>query len=383
MKILQVFDLTSPSGTSIFVNQLCNKLTEQGQQVTWLTTDWDKDQSIIKHPIYYNLQMLHCTSNFTNFYITPAIDNWCKEHLKTYDVIHLHVARSYQNLYLIKYARKFNIPYILDTHGSLPRGKGIKCLFKSIYDFYSSLTTNDIFYANAVIAENEFGKQEYLDFGIKEDKIKIIYPPLDINQFNNLPEYGLFRQKYNIKSPIVSYIGRINKIKGLDLLVEGFNELRKNISAKLVIIGNNDGYQKELKGLINKLSLTDQVIFTGFLSGKEKLEALIDSDVVCQVSKYEQGLYAPLDAIMCGTPIIVSNNSGAGIDAKVLKIGILCDYNKYDLARKTHDTIVFNQLIRNQRIPTEQQIIRDNLSFEVQIPKYISMYQEVISRNSQ
>ena len=54
-------------------------------------------------------------------------------------------------------------------------------------------------------------------------------------------------------------------------------------------MGDDDGYKQNLKKIIDKEELNDRVLFTGYLSGDKKLSCLVDSSVVVQTSRYEQG----------------------------------------------------------------------------------------------
>src|SRR4030042_4478797 len=122
-------------------------------------------------------------------------------------------------------------------------------------------------------------------------------------------------------------LGRIYHIKGLDFLVETFHELAQaRQDVVLAICGNDDGYQSRLQKLVTKLGLSNRVIFTGFLAGQDKLAALVDADVVVQPSRYEYAAWAPIEAVLCGTPIIVSRDSGAGEDVSRIDAGYLVDY---------------------------------------------------------
>ena len=51
---------------------------------------------------------------------------------------------------------------------------------------------------------------------------------------------------------------------------------------------------QECKELAAALKIHDRVLFTGFIAGTEKNEALIDADIVAQMSRQEQGAWAPL-----------------------------------------------------------------------------------------
>ena len=124
-----------------------------------------------------------------------------RKQLKDFDVIHLHCFRSFQNIVIQHYARKYGIPYILDAHGSVPRttrsGRNLKWALKWLYDViygYRILRR-----AGRVIAETEKGYGEYLAMGVTRDKISVITPPFDIEEFAELPPPGLFRSKHDIK----------------------------------------------------------------------------------------------------------------------------------------------------------------------------------------
>ena len=132
------------------------------------------------------------------------------------------------------------------------------------------------------------------------------------------------------------FLGRIHWIKGIDILTEAFARVTaRRPDALLAIAGPDDGYRGTLETLSARLGIQDRVLFTGFLGGAHKLSALVDADVVVQTSRYEQGAWAPIEAVLCGTPIIVSDNSGAGEDVRRMDAGYLVEFgNVGDLAGK-------------------------------------------------
>ena len=93
----------------------------------------------------------------------------------------------------------------------------------------------------------------------------------DIDKYKNLPREGLFKEKYGIpqEKRILLYVGRIDKSKGIDLLIKAYNDLiQKNKSLILVIAGLDTGYKKELLKIIS-----DKDINVGTL----KLAAMIEN----------------------------------------------------------------------------------------------------------
>ena len=97
-------------------------------------------------------------------------------------------------------------------------------------------------------------------------------PPFSVEEFAQLPPHGQFRHKYKIENKhIITFLGRIHPIKGLDFLVESFYELtRSRDDVILAIVGSDDGYRSNLKKQVSKLALVDKVLFTGFLGGEER-----------------------------------------------------------------------------------------------------------------
>jgi len=341
VKTLQVLDIFSPhtNGATKLLYELSKALVLRKQDVTIYCSDFKIDQGHIDSLHGVKVYPFHNWINLAGFRIMPDIIGEARRGLNGFDIIHLHSYRSFANVVIHHYAKKYGIPYVVDAHGSTPRttaGKrGFKWLLKWLFDIaFGYRILRD---ASRVIAETKVGINEYKESGVKEDKIVLIIPPLAVEEFANLPPRGLFRQKYSIKAKhIIMFLGRIHWIKGIDFLVESFYELAQHRSdVILVIVGPDDGYKPTLEGLIEKLNLSDRVLFTGFLGGKDKLSALVDADVVVQTSRYEQGAWAPFEAVLCSTPIIVSSNSGAGEDVRRIDAGYLVEWgNKSDLVDK-------------------------------------------------
>jgi glycosyltransferase involved in cell wall biosynthesis len=333
MRILQVFNFFSlphGGGTVAVIYQLSRALTQRGHEVTIYTSDFELDQDYISSLQGVTVYPFHCWLSLAGFYLMPGMIRETKRKLKNFDIIHLHCYRSFQNIVIHRYAKKYGIPYVLDAHGSTPRvGKRrLKWLFDVTFGYR---TLRD---ASRVIAETEVGVNEYKELGVNQNKIVLITPPFATDEFSHLPPPDTFRRKYNIKEKhIILFLGRIHRIKGIDFLVESFYELTQDRDdVVLVIVGPDDGYKSSLEGLIDKLNLTDKVLFTGFLSGDDKLSALVDADMLVQTSRYEQGTGVPFEAVLCNTPIIVSKNTGSSENVSRIDAGYLVEFgNKKEL----------------------------------------------------
>ncbi|MFC1942404.1 glycosyltransferase [Chloroflexota bacterium] len=383
MRILQIFDIFSSqvNGTVKLLHQLSEALAKKGLEVVIYTSDYKSDKEFVNSLPGVKVYPFRSWLDLPGIHIIPGMITEVKRKLKDYDVIHLHCFRSFQNIVIHHYAPKYGVPYVLDTHGSLPRthgDKGFKWLLRWLYDVAFGYRL--LKHASRVVAETGLGINEYKAYGVNEDRITLIPPPFAIDRFSQLPPRGLFREKYNIKEEkVVLFLGRINWIKGIDFLIESFSELAESRSdVMLAIVGPDDGYKPTLDKLIDRLNLTDRVLFTGFLDGVEKLSAFVDADVMVQTSLYEQGAWAPFESVLCNTPIIVSSNSGAGEDVKRIDAGYLVEYgDKQDLAVRIQ-YVLDNQSEAKEKTLVAREYIKTNMSFEKGIENYEKLYQEVI-----
>ena len=275
---------------------------------------------------------------------------------------------------------------MLDAHGSTPRTlgrKGFKWLLKWLFDaFFGYRVLRD---ASKVIAQTELGISEYKAVGVKShDRIVLITPLRDVGEFSNLPQPGNFSREFDLQGKrIIMFLGRIHWLKGIDFLVESFCELascRKDVV--LAIVGQDDGHKHTLEKLVDSLDLSDRVLFTGFRSGREKLSALVDADVLVQTSIYEQGAWAPYEAVLCNTPIIVSSNSGAGEDVRRMNTGYLVEYgNRYEL-RDMIQYVLNHPAEAAEKTQRAKEYITTNLSLESGVERYEMLYAELTEHRS-
>jgi len=231
-----------------------------------------------------------------------------------------------------------------------------------------------------MIAETEVGVNEYKVVGVAPSRIALVPPPFDLDPFLTLPPKGQFRRKYRLENKkVVLFLGRIHLIKGIDHLVKGFARFAATEhDAVLVIVGNDDGYKTTLEKLITSLGIGNKVLFAGFLGGVDKLSALVDADVLVQTSRYEQGAWAPFEAVLCHTPIIVSGNSGAGEDVQRIDAGYLVELgNPQDLAERIQ-YVIDHKAEAVAKTEKARTCIMQTRSMASCIQEYEKIYQEVI-----
>ena len=342
LRILQVTNSFKPSweggGVTKVAYGISKWLAEQSHHVTVYTTNRTLRELNIEtnRPIDLEGMKVYYFANLRKYFSSkiPPIPYYlpliARKEVKQFDIIHIHEHRTLLAEIIHHYAKKYNIPYVLQAHGSLTtffQRRWLKRTFDAIWG-YGILQD-----ASKVIAIAKTEAEQYKSMGVSEDKIEIVPNGIDLSEFDNLPERGEFRRKYGLdsKQKIILYLGRIDKTKGLDLLVKAFTELSKPLNeAKLVIVGPDSGYLPPLKKLIADLEISDKVLFTGPLYGQEKLKAYVDADVYVLPSFYEIFGITVLEACACGTPVIVTDRCGIA-DAINSQAGLAVPYHKGQL----------------------------------------------------
>jgi glycosyltransferase involved in cell wall biosynthesis len=189
MKILQViprFNLKLGGGVTIVYNA-SKYMVKRGHDVTIITTNYQFNPKFTKIIQKEGIEIIPFNYLF-NLYLfipSPNMKNWLSKNIKNYDVIHLNGARAYQNNVIYKYAKKHNIPYVLQAHGSVLRIIERQWL-KKLYDLiwgYKILKGS-----SKVIALNHTEAEAYRSMGVNKDKIEILPNGIDLSKFSNLPK---------------------------------------------------------------------------------------------------------------------------------------------------------------------------------------------------
>ncbi len=358
-------------------------LAARGHQVVIYASDYRKDQAFLDSmPANIDIRLLPCRSNLFNFCYMPSLRREARLHLREFDIIHLQTYRSYQNIILSREARLQNVPYILESHGTLPRTTGGKrsavWALKHLFDTATGMKV--LHQADRVIAHSDASIEEYVKFGVEREKVVLLLPPFDMTEFDGIPPGGSFRERYGIHDKkIILSLGRIHKIKGLDFLADSFARLcTTRDDVVLVIAGNDDGYLAKLRAHVHRAGIMDKVIFTGFVQGPAKLAALNDADVLVQPSLYEYNSRVMYEAILCGTPVVVSSGTMSSENLVKMDAGYLFEPGNCEQAAMMINRVIDDPGQMKEKVQKAASYIRAELSLQRGAEKYERLYREVI-----
>jgi glycosyltransferase involved in cell wall biosynthesis len=107
----------------------------------------------------------------------------------------------------------------------------------------------------------------------------------------------------------IGYLGRLDRSKGVDILIRAFALLVREVEAQLEIAGSGKR-ETELKELVSMLGLTEKVIFRGTIPYSEVLNFLSSVNFIVVPSRMDNLPTVILEAFSVATPVIGSNSGG-------------------------------------------------------------------------
>ncbi len=227
----------------------------------------------------------------------------------TFDVAHIHACHNLPAVIAAAELSRAGVPYVVSPNGT---AKPIERRIMAKRLFAVTAGRSLLSAAARVIAVSRAEASQLRAIGISESAIVQIPNPIDEQEVDRLPDARAFRTRWDLgDAPIVLFLGKLTPRKGVTDLVRAFATLDTS-AAVLVVAGNDMGAGRSVETLVTNLQLRKRVTFTGLLSGQERLDALAAATVVVYPSRDEIFGLVPLEALLCGTPVVVCNDSGCG-----------------------------------------------------------------------
>ena len=150
-------------------------------------------------------------------------------------------------------------------------------------------------------------------YGADAGKVSLVPCGVDLSVFRPLDRDSVRARLGLNGDKILLYVGRIEPLKGLDLLVETAAQMDSQDGVRVMVVGadvNGDRELDRVKQLVRERDLEDKIDFVGQVDHKE-LPLYYNAADVCVVPSYYEsfGLVA-LEAMACGTPVVATRVGG-------------------------------------------------------------------------
>lgn len=164
------------------------------------------------------------------------------------------------------------------------------------------------------IAVSANTKKELVEYyKLNKDLVSVITPAVDHDKFNPRPkrEIDTLKQKFSIPGPYILSVGTIEPRKNLIGVLKAFERLpdKTKQTYSLVLAGGKGWLDNEIQAKFNELSAKYSIIKTGYVNDEDLPGLYSGASVFVFPSFYEGFGIPPLEAMACGTPVIVADNS--------------------------------------------------------------------------
>ncbi len=315
MNILNVNATLDPErggGTAERTLQISRALTRAGHRCTILTTTAGLSTAYLEQCGKWGLDVVALPSLWERFYLPKPSHDLIMRLVSDADVANLMNHWTIINALVYKAVAKLGKPYTSCPAGALPvfgRSSALKKIYNHLIGRKMVLNANRC----VAVAPNEI--DHFKSYGVPEDKVSVI--PNGVNP-GDYPESDgkSFRARYGLgDAPIILFLGRLNIIKGPDMLLEAFCRCSQEKRFKkyhLIFAGPDEGMLDQLRRRVELSFLQNRVHFTGHISGSEKSDACRAADFLVIPSRQEAMSIVVLEAGITGTPVLITDQCGFG-----------------------------------------------------------------------
>jgi len=338
MKIALVCPASLPAtqfgGIVFLAVDLAQEISEMGHNVTIYTTDLDfsngpnkfnKKLPRIEKFEKFLINRTHVWFSLKLFFVNTSMSKEIENDKP--DIIHTIGLRSFQSIIAWRVSKKLNIPLVVSDQGGLTThpflaesGFFLKTLYK-IQDFFIKKIIND---ASVISVANEYEQKIFSSLN-KKSRIEIIRNGINLKK---LVSKHNFKEKYQINSKFILFVGRFSKSKGIETLINAFSIIKNELKAldtHLVIMGVDFGYQAEMEKLIKKLNLSEEIKVIKNPPRDDVISAYGESEFLVLPSRWELSPLVPLESFAFKKPVISTNSHGIPYTVQNNKNGILVE----------------------------------------------------------
>jgi glycosyltransferase involved in cell wall biosynthesis len=178
--------------------------------------------------------------------------------------------------------------------------------------YLQRMTRRSVQQAAGVIAISRSSRDDLVrTLGVSADKIAVIPLGVDAEMHPQSDPSAriVFRRDHRLPERMILFLGTLEPRKNIVALLEAYALLRReyDIPQRLVIAGGKGWYYQQIDATVERLRLRDEVFFPGFVPQQELPFWYDAAELFVYPSLYEGFGLPPLEAMACGTPVVVGD----------------------------------------------------------------------------
>jgi glycosyltransferase involved in cell wall biosynthesis len=376
MRVLNVnasIDAVTGGGTAERTVQICRHMCKRGIDAVILTTDIGLNDAVRDRLTGVEINALPCLVK--RFYFPAFSFKRIWDLVSNVDIVHLMGHWTFLNACVYVFARRLNKPYVVCPAGALPIF-GRSYLIKRLYNAIIGRRIIQNADKCVAVAQNEIF--HFSQYGVDEKNVIVIQNGIDADDFPATDGIE-FRRKFKLgDSPFLLFMGRLNPIKGPDLLMRAFINVKARLPEyHLVFAGPNGGLRSELEEMARRSFLQNNVHFTGYIAGRDKIAAYCEAEVLVIPSRQEAMSIVVLEAGICGKPVVLTDQCGFN-DVENVNGGIVVSASEDGLQNGLF-SILRDKESRKKMGQNLKQYVADHFTWDITAQKYIDVYHRIVA----
>lgn len=316
MKILIVLTYYRPhvSGLTIYVERLARALVARGNQVTVLTSQYDRRLPRQEHIDGVRVVRSHVVFRVSKGVIMPAIGFEATRQVLRHDAISLHLPQLDAAGIALR-GRLLKRPVVLTYHCDLRLPSGvINIIANRVVEAANRLAAS---LADKIVAYTE-------DFAIHSplltrhlDKLRVVLPPVEVHHVGEDEVAEFIQQRRKTHGPAIGFAARLATEKGVEYLLEALEAiLERHPQAEVLFAGQyknvlgEEAYARRLAPMIERFH--SHWNFLGVLDPGQmaRFYKACDVTVLPSVNSTESFGLVQIESMICGTPVVASDLPG-------------------------------------------------------------------------
>jgi len=307
VKVLHVVGAFWPAvrygGPIVSVKELCKAIQKAGVTLDVATTDADgSERSPVDTSQWTEVEGLRVRyfrrMGRSNFVFSPGLASNLLAIAGDYDLIHITSTFQFPSSIAGVAARRVHTPYLVSPRGSLQEWSLRQKRWKK-WPYWHLTERRHLLGADALHATADLEAAAIRD--CLGDRPIIVVP----NGVDPIPVPDVAR-----KTRQIVFLGRLHPKKGLDILVAALSLVtRRWPDLEAIVAGPDEANEwARVSEILDRLQPKPRVRYVGSVFGIEKHTLLAESTVFVLPSHSENFGQAVVEALACGTPVIVSRN---------------------------------------------------------------------------
>ncbi|MHB8644165.1 MAG: glycosyltransferase [Thermomicrobiales bacterium] len=381
-------------GMNIYVRELARELAARGARVDIFTrqelaetpdvTLLEPGVTLIALPCgpFGSVDKLSLAPFLPSF--SMAVDAWSRANRRTYDLIHAHYWLS--GIVGDALRCRWDVPLLMTFH-TLAQAKNNVARSAAENEATQRIVAERrlMHSVDAVMAFNPQEKAEMTWYYRAEPgKVCVIPAGVDTTLFRPGNRADA-RRSLDLPpdEPTILFVGRIDPIKGIDVLVDALCGLRREMwltaPPRLLLVGGGEGEPafEQLIARVSARNLLDRIDFVGSVSHATLPTYYRAADVVAVPSFYESFGLVAVEAMACGTPVVASRAGGLAFTVDDGRTGYLVSHNDpIALAARLRDVLTDSDA--QSRLGTQATIAAQRFGWPVIASRVVHIYDRLI-----